>query len=297
MSHFADRLLEAIRSKGSPVCVGLDPVWERLPEELKKGTDPADESGRAQQMLRFSLAILELTAPFVPAVKIQSACFERYGWRGVRVCQQVVAAARQMGLIVILDAKRSDVGISSEHYAAGLLVDRAGEPAADALTISPFLGVDAIEPFIHTAARHGKGLFALVRTSNPGSDAIQAAPLADGRSVGQLIAQLIAEAGAAYVGSRGYSLLGAVVGATKSADAAELRRSMPQQIFLVPGYGAQGGGLEDVRVCFKPDGTGALVTASRSIIYAWQSSREAEWRTAVREAARTFASQLAAIRP
>jgi len=277
--HFADRLLRACRAKGTPICVGLDPVYERLPASLR--TPNADAPAQVAAIGTFCRGVLQAVAKHVAVIKPQSACFERYHAPGVELCHQLIAEARQMGLIVILDGKRGDIGISSEHYAAGLLTDTPSLPAADALTVNSYLGVDGLEPFLKVAAAQGKGLFALVRTSNPGGDAIQGLPLADGRTVAQAVAQLMAQAGAGHVGTSGYSLLGAVVGATKTAEVRQLRELMPQQIFLVPGFGAQGGKADDVKACFRLDGTGAIINASRSILFAYEKPATADWRGAI----------------
>ncbi|MCC7409854.1 MAG: orotidine-5'-phosphate decarboxylase, partial [Phycisphaeraceae bacterium] len=188
MDHFADRLLAACRRKGAPICVGLDPVLERLPEAVRQGASPTDAHAAAAALLEFSRGVLQAVAGSVPAVKPQSACFERYLWPGVQALHQVIAEARAMGLIVILDAKRGDIGISAEHYAAGQLADTAyadlaKPPGPDAITVSGYLGPDTLKPFIDVARAQGKGIFTLVRTSNPQSDAIQNHPLADGRTV------------------------------------------------------------------------------------------------------------------
>lgn len=228
---------------------------------------------------RFCCGVLAAVCEHVPCVKPQLACFERYRAAGFDAYARVVAQAKSLGLMVIADAKRADIGISSEHYAAGLL---SGPDAADALTVNTYLGADALGPFLDVAAREGKGLFALVRTTNPGGDAIQDLALTDGRRVGEAVGDMVAALGASkpeYVGGSGYSLLGAVVGATKPHDALALRARLPQQLFLVPGFGAQGGGAEAVKACFKTDRTGAVISASRSVIYAgagpdWQSKVE-----------------------
>ena len=287
IKHFADRFLQAAKDKGAPVCVGLDPVIDRLPSEITGDTTERIEA--------WCLGVLEAVAEHTPAVKPQLACFERYGSAGYAVYERVVAAAKQMGLIVIADGKRGDIGLSSAHYAAGMLT---GDNAADALTVNAYLGADGLEPFADAAAEVGAGLFALVRTSNPGGDALQGLSLADGRSVSQAVGRIVADLGASktgYIGESGYSLLGAVVGATKPQDAAALREMMPQQLFLVPGFGAQGGGAEDVKACFKPDGTGAIITASRSVIYAHEKSSSSNWRLAVKDAAKDFNRQIKAI--
>lgn len=285
MEHFADRLLTACEAKGAPVCVGLDPVVERLPEALRT-MEPVEA------IERFCDGVIEAAAEFVPCVKPQLACFERYGAVGYGAYERVVDIARSQGLLVIADGKRGDIGASSAHYAAGLL---SGPRAADALTVNGYLGADGLQPFIDAAAAGGRGLFALVRTSNPGGDAVQGLELRDGRTIAEAMAGLVVQAGDPYVGERGYSLLGAVVGATKPADAAALRRRMPRQLFLVPGFGAQGGTADDVKACFNADGTGAIITASRSVIYAHEKSGGGDWKSAVAEAARGLGDQIAAI--
>lgn len=284
MSHFADQLLQAIAAKAAPVCVGLDPVVGKLPQAVR------DAAGsELEAIAAFSHGIVEAVAPHVPCVKIQSACYERFGEAGVAAYHQVAAAARDAGLLVIGDAKRGDIGVTAEHYAV------AGLDPIDALTINSYFGRDGIEPFTQYADAAGKGLFALVRTSNPGGDAIQSLTLTDGRTVAQAVGALIAEFGDPYIGASGYSLLGAVVGATKPGDAAALRRIMPRQIFLVPGFGAQGGSADDVRACFNADGLGALITASRSVIYAFAEGDPSQWQSAVQQAAVDLKQQVRAI--
>lgn len=282
--HFADRLLEACVTKGAPVCVGLDPVFEKLPADLRQ-LDPV------AAIEAFSMGILEASAPHVPCVKPQAACYERYGAEGFAVYHRVTRAAKAMGLVVVGDAKRGDIGTSSAHYAAGLL---AGAGGCDALTVNGYLGADGVSPFFEVAQKEGKGLFALVRTSNPGGDAIQKLRLEDGRTIADAVGDMVAELGKASVGACGYSLLGAVVGATKKEDAASLRARLPQQIFLVPGFGAQGGGADDVRACFKADKTGAIITASRSVIFAFEG-KAGDWKTHVEAGAKDLKAQVQAI--
>lgn len=282
--HFADRLLDACKTKEAPVCVGLDPVLARLPDAIGKA-DPVSA------IEAFCLGVIDAVADVVPAVKPQSACFERYGAPGVAVYHKAVAHAKAAGLIVVGDAKRGDIGTSSAHYAAGLLAEPHG---CDSLTVNGYLGGDGIEPFHDVAAAHGKGLFVLVRTSNPGGDAIQSLQLKDGRTVSEAVGDVVADLGSTCVGDSGYSNVGMVVGATKPEDAAKLRERYPQQLFLVPGFGAQGGGAEDVKACFKPDGTGALITASRSVIYAFEQGDD-HWRTAVSQAASKLRYDIASI--
>jgi len=279
--NFADRLLAAIDAKGSPVCVGLDPNLEKLPPEL---------SGEpVRRVETFCLEVIDAVAATVPAVKPQIAYFERLGSAGVAVFERVVAAARSAGLIVIADAKRGDIGSTAAQYAAAHLT---GEFAADALTVNSYFGLDGLAPFIETAGRTGRGVFALVRTSNPSAGQIQDFADADGKTVFQHVAECVAAAGAGRVGRSGYSAVGAVVGATYPAEARRLRELMPRQVFLVPGYGAQGGTAADAVAGADADGRGVIVNASRSVIYAFANAGRGDWRKAVAAAARAFADDV-----
>ena len=279
--HPADRLFASIESAGAPVCVGLDPVAEKLPAALRPA--PGDAAAAAA-VEAFSIGVIDAVRGVVPAVKVQAACFERHGPEGTSALARVLAHARGCaGLEVILDCKRGDIGISAEHYAASA----RGPFGAGWTTVSAYLGTDSLLPFL----ADGRGAFALVRTSNPSGDALQGLRLADGRTVAEAVADLVAGAGAGHLGACGFSALGAVVGATKRADAAALRERMPAQVFLVPGFGAQGGGVDDVLPCFRANGRGALVTASRSVIYAFGPA-EHDWQGAVRRAAEDLRSQI-----
>ena len=292
-THFADRLLEAIATKGSPVCVGLDPVYERLPEKIRKKF-AGDFAGQAEAVKTFCLTLLELVAPYVPAVKPQSAYFEMYGWLGVAAYEECVAKAHDLGLVVIGDVKRNDIGSTAAAYAQGHLNNGPGSP--DSVTVNGYLGSDGIKPFLSQATPAGKGLFVLVRTSNPSARELQdLVTQGGGRKVYEHVADLVASLGAGSVGASGYSNVGAVVGATYPDEARALRELMPQQIFLVPGYGAQGGTAADAAASFK-DGTGAIVNASRSVIFAYNEKPCAgtDWKQAIDLAAREFANDIAA---
>jgi orotidine-5'-phosphate decarboxylase len=284
-NHPAERLREAINKAGSPVCVGLDPVLESLPAELR-----ARHHEPVAAIAEFCRGVVKACAGVVPAIKPQSACFERYGSRGYAVLEEVVAEASRLGLIVVWDAKRGDISTSASHYAAA-----AVKLGAHWVTVSPYLGASGITPFLDA----GLGVFSLVRTSNPDSDAIQRQPLIDGRAVGEMVASFVAQVGLKYKSSRELSALGAVVGATKSAEAAAMRARMPDQIFLIPGYGAQGGTAEDIRAMVRPGAesagdAGVLVTASRSVIYAAAAAGQ-EWTEAVKSAAEKFAGEVAGV--
>lgn len=302
---FADRLHAAIARCGTPACVGLDPVLDKLPPGLRRRSGPGGGGGivgAADQIETFCLGVIDAVAGVVPAVKPQSACFERYAQSGLGVLRKVIQHAHSRGLIVILDAKRGDIGTTAEHYAAAAFGAGQTKPGnvADALTVNGYMGPDTVETFLAhggpaAAGRHG--VFVLVRTSNPGSDAVQSQRLADGRTVAEMMADHVAELGRqpGRVGACGLSSVGAVVGATKSSEAAALRARMPDQYLLVPGYGAQGGTLEDLKPMLRPGAVaadaGILVNASRSVIYGFAPERT-DWAAGVREAAQRFAAEL-----
>jgi len=291
-SNFADRLLNAIDAKGSPVCVGIDPRYDRLPETVSAGPG-ATASVQLAKISEFCRQVLQAVAPHVPAVKPQSAYFEAYGAAGVETYYQVVKWAHQLGLLVIGDAKRNDIGSTAQAYAAGHL---AGADKVDSLTVNAYFGIDGLKPFLDVCAAEGKGAFALVRTSNPSAGQVQDFQDADGKKLYEHMADLVAGFGdtPGLVGRRGYSCLGAVVGATWPDEARMLRRQMPRQIFLVPGYGAQGASAADCAASFKDDGTGAIVNASRSVIFAHTQPQYADlpWQKAVELAAKAFAQDI-----
>ena len=300
---FADRLLDAIAAKQSCVCVGLDPVYEQLPEAVAgplADRDYNDPEAAVDAIFSFTTTVLKTVAPYVPVVKFQSAYFEKYLWEGVEAYYSLVQEAQELGLLVIGDVKRGDIGSTSAAYAAAHLAEsqfadlEAHVP--DAITINPMMGVDSIEPFVQTAREEGKGLFALVRTSNPGSADFQDVLLADGRTWSEALADRLAGVAddPALVGRYGFSSFGAVVGATQPHTMQSLRKRMPRSIFLLPGYGAQGATAEMTRAAFT-DGRGAIVSASRSILYAHREPRYAgnEWQDAVLQATMAMKEDLA----
>lgn len=280
--HAADRLLKAIDRFGSPICVGLDPVLERLPATIRDG---AVEPAAAIE--RFSMGVIDALVGVAPCVKFQSACYERLGAPGVAALTRCLAHACAARMQVILDAKRGDIGVTATHYAEAAF----GAGTVDWITVNPYLGADGLDPFYADAARGATvGAFALVRTSNPSGDALQTLRLAEGGTVCDAVAGLVDRLGCRSIGAMGYSNLGAVVGATKPDDAARLRAAMPHAIFLVPGIGAQGADMNDVRHCFHDDGRGAIVTSSRAVIYAFDD--DARWTEQVRAAAQRFADEV-----
>jgi len=296
-AHFADRLRAAVEAKRSPVCVGIDPRCDRLPPELRTAAD-AEAPARLAKIGEFCWQLLQAVAPHVPAVKPQSACFEAFGAAGVETYFQVVRWARELGLIVIGDVKRNDIGSTAEAYAAGHL---AGDHTPDAVTVNGYFGRDGLEPFLRRCREEGKGVFVLVRTSNPSAGEVQDFTSADGKRLYEHVAGMVATLGAGegLLGERGDSAVGAVVAATYPDEARRLRKIMPQQVFLVPGYGAQGATGADCAAAFRPDGTGAIVNASRSVIYAFAQEPYAgmPWPQAVEAAAKAFAEDVRSALP
>jgi orotidine-5'-phosphate decarboxylase len=268
------KLAAAMGRAACNACVGLDPVLTKLPAAIDR-SDPIDA------IRRFSLGVLEVVAPHVACLKVQSACYERYGPSGVAIIDEVMAAADLIDLPVILDAKRGDIGISAAHYAASVF-DRAAAP--DWVTVNAYLGVETLEPYLE----HG-GIFVLVRTSNPGSARFQGLRLDDGRTVAEAMADMVAELAANRRNEQGWSDVGAVVGATHPAEAESLRERMPGVILLVPGIGAQGGKVSDCAPLCGPDGYGAVLTASRSVIY--PEGQSDDWMQAIAEAAARLADE------
>jgi orotidine-5'-phosphate decarboxylase len=278
---FGDRLAEAVERKRSQLVVGLDPRPDLFPVELRGDPD------RAAASARFCCGLADAVAPHAVAVKPQLAFFEALGADGVRALEQVCAYARAAGLLVIADGKRGDIGSTARAYAAAYLEPGpAGEALADALTVNPYLGRDSVEPFLLAARREGAGLFCLVKTSNAGGAEIQDLVLSDGRPLWHQVARIVCEWAEEVVGERGISSVGAVVGATHPRAVGEARKLMPQSVLLLPGVGAQGATPADVARAFTSGPASALVTASRSVIYAYRSGA-ADWRVAAAaEAAR-----------
>ena len=284
--HFGDDLTAAIADKHAPVCVGIDPSYDRLPASIRE--DFGDD--RVGALRRFCTEVLQAVAAIVPAVKIQIAYFEVYHGPGVALYHDMVALARAAGLIVIGDIKRNDIGSTARAYARAHV---SGQDCPDAVTVNGYLGADGLEPFIEEGNEEGKGIFVLVRTSNPSGAVMQDFADASGKKFYEHMAEQVASLGHGLVGSSGYSRVGAVVGATYPREARELRSIMGRQIFLVPGYGAQGATAADCAASFKPDGTGAIVNASRSVIYAFDKNPNIDWRQAVTQAARDLAADIA----
>lgn len=299
---FTDRLFKMVESRGSCLVVGLDPVLESIPEEITStvrigGLRGQGETARASAIFgRFLEGVLDAVSDFAVAVKPNTAFFERWGPPGWDCLTTVCRKARERGLLVIADAKRGDIGHTAEAYADALLGDLPDTPGpcVDAVTISPYLGSDSVEPFLRRCRERGKGLFVLVRTSNPSAADLQHLEC-EGRPLYLHVAGLVSRWGRGTEGSLGLSSVGAVVGATAPEEARRVREAIPTAPFLVPGYGAQGAAAEDLAPCFLPGGLGAVVNASRSVIFA-HKRREGPWQEAVGAAAREARDDLERVR-
>ena len=290
MHTYADRLEAAIARCGNAVLVGLDPHLDALPEEFAVARDAAaPRAVRARAIGDFLCAIVDVAAGRVPAVKPQSAFFEVFGADGVAQWERVVAHARAAGLLVIGDVKRGDIDSTAKAYAQAFLEEA---PRCDAITINPYLGADAVQPFLDACQRANAGVYVLVRTSNKHSGLFQdhGSPL-----LHEKVADEVARWGNGLLGACGLSSVGAVVGATHPEELARLRRRMPTTPFLIPGYGAQGGSAKDVGVGFLPGGRGALVNSSRGILYAYKQPAHAglHWKDAADKALAAMQTEIA----
>src|ERR687898_682017 len=283
---FADRLAEAVERKRSQLVVGLDPRLDLLPVELRAAAH-GNRAAAADACERFCRGIIDAVAPYAVGVKPQLAFFEALGADGVLAFEEVCSYARAAGLLVIADGKRGDIGSTARAYATAFLEPRdEREPLADALTVNTYLGGDSVEPFLQACRLHGAGIFCLVRTSNAGAGDVQELTLSDGRRVWQHVAELAGEWGAELIGEGGVSSVGAVVGATAPRAVTEARRLLPRALLLLPGVGAQGASPADVARAFTSGPASALVTVSRSVIFAYRSGND-DWRAAAgSEAAR-----------
>jgi orotidine-5'-phosphate decarboxylase len=291
-SNAFDRLAALVASKG-PVCLGFDPRVDQAPKEFLPASSKAADAARS--IVGFFDAILDAATPFVSAVKLQAAFFERHLAPGFEAFVACCRAARERGLFVVADVKRGDIGTTSEAYAEAYLskVDDL-PPLADVVTVNPYLGSDGIDPFVEAAKKNGGGIFALVKTSNPSSRELQDLRV-DGRSIAERVALALNERSKATAGTNGYGVAGSVVGATHPEELGAFRKLAPHSWFLLPGYGAQGAGPEDVVAAFDAKGLGAIVAASRSLTYPWgKGAAPSTWRADVAEAARRMRDEIRA---
>jgi orotidine-5'-phosphate decarboxylase len=300
-SSFSDRLAEAVRRTQTPLVVGIDPRADRLPRSLLPEEAYGDPAAVAEAYATFGEAIVEVAAGRVCAVKPQLAFFEECGPAGATALARIAKAAREQGLLVIFDGKRSDIDSTAEGYARAYLGAKSVW-GADALTVSPYLGGDSLEPFKRVAVEQDAGLFVLVKTSNPGGAMFQDL-LCGERRLYEQVAAYVEERAKATAGACGYGAMGAVVGATYPAQLEQLRREMPHTWLLIPGFGAQGGAASDIVSAWDAQGLGGAVNSSRKIIFAYRDAAyatkfvEADWKGAVSAAIDDARGAFAAAHP
>ncbi len=277
-----DRMIEKIVETQNPTVAGLDPKLAYIPSYILDGA--VTKYGKtleaaAAALLEYNKGLIDALCDIVPAVKPQAAYYEMYGWQGVRTLAETIAYAREKGMFVITDGKRNDIGTTMEAYATAHLgkTDVFGEKTeafgADALTVNGYLGTDGIKPLLGVCEAEDKGIFVLVKTSNPSSGELQDQKMESGKTVYETMGEFCEHWGEAVMGKYGYSGVGAVVGATYPAQLGEMREKAPHTFFLVPGYGAQGGGADDVAPAFDKNGLGAIINSSRGIMCAWQKEK------------------------
>ncbi|MBJ18955.1 MAG: orotidine-5'-phosphate decarboxylase [bacterium] len=268
-TNFADRLIERVRDLGHPLCVGLDPHLGLIPPLFRQGSMAAQDERTAEAVESFLTAVLDRVAGRVAIIKPQIAFFEQLGWRGMRVLDAIGRRARERGVMVLLDAKRGDIGSTAEGYASAYLAPEAAIPV-DAITLNPYLGFDTVEPFARVANEAGRGLFVLVRTSNPGSGDLQDRDV-EGQPLFGLVAEGLGRFEDSLAGSQTpWSALGVVCGATWPDQARRVRAALPRALFLVPGYGAQGGSAVAAIQGFEPGPKGregGIVNSSRAVLF------------------------------
>lgn len=278
------KLIEKIQKTKAPICVGLDPMLSYIPEHVtKKAYEQYGETleGAAEAIWQFNKEIVDATADLIPSVKPQIAMYEQFGIEGLKAYDKTVKYCQQKGLVVIGDVKRGDIGSTSTAYATGHIGKvQVGNTVCigfdtEYITVNPYLGTDGVKPFVDVCNEYDRGIFVLVKTSNPSSGEFQDR-LIDGRPLYELVAEKVVEWGEASMDGA-YSNVGAVVGATYPEMSRVLRKLMPKTYFLVPGYGAQGGTAEDLKYCFNEDGLGAVVNSSRGIIAAYKKEPYAKF--------------------
>lgn len=270
-----DKLIDKIVEMQNPTAVGLDTAFEYLPDDMKEGV--VDFKGVADAIITFNKTLIDHIYDIVPSVKVQIAYYEAYGTEGLRAFYETVNYAKEKGLIVIADCKRNDIGSTAAQYATAYLGETAvGEGVrafpADIVTVNGYLGSDGIVPFTDECKKSERGIFVLVKTSNPSSGELQNLKLEDGRTVFECMGDMVEEWGKDTVGKYGYSAVGAVVGATYPEEAKILRKRLAHTFFLIPGYGAQGGKAEMLKNCFDEKGLGGVVNNSRGILCAYKKN-------------------------
>ena len=273
-----DKLIQKIQEKNSPIVMGIDPRYEMIPECIKSQFSK-DLEGFAKMAVVFAKGLIDEVYDIIPAIKPQLAYFEMMGPEGLKAFNEIVEYAKSKDLIVIADAKRGDIGTTSQGYSNTFLgktkLDDVEKKIYDAdfVTVNPYMGTDCVKPFVEDSKKYSKGVFVLVKTSNKSSGELQDLKLENGKKVYEQVATLVEEWGKNLIGEYGYSSISAVVGATYPEQLKEIRKLAPHTFFLIPGYGAQGGKAEDIALGFDENGLGGIVNASRSLMCAYKSDR------------------------
>lgn len=296
--NMMDNLIKKIKEKNSPIVMGIDPRYEMIPNIIKSKYQKNIE-GFAKSAVVFAKKLIDATYDIIPAIKPQLAYFEMMGPDGLKAFKEIVDYAKSKDLIVIADAKRGDIGTTSQGYANTFLgeisLDDNKEKIYDAdfVTVNPYMGTDCVKPFVEDSKKYEKGVFVLVKTSNKSSGELQDLKLENGNKVYEQVATLVEEWGKDLIGEYGYSSISAVVGATYPEQLKEIRKLAPHTFFLIPGYGAQGGKAEDIALGFDENGIGGIVNASRSLMCAYKSDR---WKDAYTEEQFAEATRAEALR-
>lgn len=273
-----DQLINKIKEKNNPTVIGLDPKYDQLPNSIKQKYEKTPE-GVAKAILEFNQTLVDNVCDIIPAVKVQIAFYEMLGLPGMQTFYATCKYAKQKGMIVMVDAKRGDIGSTAEGYSNAFIgktkiEDKLyGNDNIDFVTVNPYLGIDGVKPFIEDCKKYNKGIFVLVKTSNPSSGELQDLKLENGKTIYETVGNLVENWGTELIGENGYSSIAAVVGATYPEQLKSLRAQMPHTFFLIPGYGAQGGKAEDIALGFDQKGLGGIINASRSLMCAYKSDR------------------------
>ena len=296
MKNAIDILIEKIKQTNNPTVMGLDPRYEMIPEFIRKKYDESLE-GVSKAIIEFNKKLIDATYDIIPAVKPQIAFYEMYGLEGMKAFEETCKYAKEKGMIVIADIKRSDIGTTAQAYSNAFLgKTKIGDKEqsiydVDFVTLNPYMGIDSIKPFIEDCKKYNKGVFILVKTSNPSSGDLQDEKLENGEEVYIKVAKLVEKWGEELIGENGYSSVSTVVGATYPKQLEEIRKIAKHTYFLIPGYGAQGGKAQDIAYGFDKNGLGGIVNASRSLMCAYKSDlwkekyTEKEFEKATREEA------------
>lgn len=283
MMNFADQLLNRIEQCNNPTVMGLDPKLDYIPAPMLANWKSASmnvETATAEAIFEYNRLLIDSVYDLIPAIKPQFAYYEMYGLEGLKALKKTIDYAHEKNMLVIADAKRNDIGTTATAYANSIIGETkiiddsiVSMYDCDCVTVNGYLGIDGIKPFLDVAKEKGKGLFILVRTSNPSAGDLQDLKLEDGRLVFEAMAEHVENWGAELIGESGFSSVGAVVGATWPEQAVKVRKIMPHALILVPGYGAQGGSGKDAVASFV-NGKGGIVNASRSLMCAWKKRED-----------------------